>query len=561
MPTTTLRHVVLPALIVAAFGRELTAQPLPPVPVPIGNPITVDKANLGKTLFWEELLSSTRTMACGTCHLPSSGGSDPRSRLPESVHPGPDNLIGTPDDILGSLGVASNEADGSYTPIAPFGLDAQVTGRKAPSIVNAAFFSRALFWDGRATSRFTDPLTGGTVLANDASLESQAAGPPVSDAEMAFHGRDWDDVANTLSAARPLALASDVPQALDTWIGTRTYPELFAQAFGSPGVTPARLLMAIATYERTLISGQAPIDAFLAGQQNALSPQERRGFQIFNGPGRCNVCHAPPLFARRDGFGVGPQAESFFNIGVRPTNEDLGRFVVTGQPQHRGAFKIPSLRNVGLRAPYFHNGGMRSLEDVVDFYNRGGDFRQNQTPLIRPLGLGPPQRADLVAFLRNALTDPRVANELPPFDRPTLYSETQRVPGAYGAATAGSGNTSPRLIALEPPMLGNPNLTVALTDALGGAPAIIVLGVAPAPGTNLLGASLWVDPTGALLFAWGALAGTGPGGGHGSLMWSVPATASLAGTQLFAQGFVLDAGAPSGLAATRGSELTLFSAR
>ena len=111
---------------------------------------------------------------------------------------------------------------------------------------------------------------------------------------------------------------------------------------------------------------------------------------------------------------------------MRPPAEDLGRQIVTDNPGDRGRFKVPSLRNVGLRAPYFHNGGKATLTDVVNFYNVGGEFFDNQDPAINPLGLSPQQIAQIVDFLQNGLTDPRVAQGLPPFDRPTLHSELVR---------------------------------------------------------------------------------------------------------------------------------------
>ena len=113
--------------------------PIPALPVPTNNPITVNKRLLGKALFWDEQLSSTRTMACGTCHIPTVGGSDPRSTGSGATHPGIDGLFGTNDDIQASPGVIQNLASGQYLAHAQFGLDAQVTNRKAPSMIDAAY--------------------------------------------------------------------------------------------------------------------------------------------------------------------------------------------------------------------------------------------------------------------------------------------------------------------------------------------------------------------------------------------------------------------------------------
>ena len=125
-----------------ANGRTSQFDPVPPLAPPrdpIGNPTTGAKIYLGKTLFWEEQLSSTRTVACGTCHRGRSGGSDPRSDVGSSVNPGFDGIFGTDDDVMGSLGVPLNRADGTYEWSPLFGLRPQVTGRKAQSAINAAY--------------------------------------------------------------------------------------------------------------------------------------------------------------------------------------------------------------------------------------------------------------------------------------------------------------------------------------------------------------------------------------------------------------------------------------
>ncbi len=328
----TLPLIALTLVLGVAAARPVVAQPpqpLPPVPVPAGNPITPAKASLGKALFWDEQLSSTRTISCGTCHIPSAGGSDPRSALAGSigVHPGFDGTFGTDDDVRGSPGVPSSLALGTYVPEASFGVAPQVTGRKTPSMINAAF-SPLLFWDGRATGTLADPVSGATVLTADAALESQAVAPPVSAVEMAHADRDWNDVAARTAESTPLALAASVPAALDAWIAGRSYPQLFQEAFGTPQVTPARIAMALATYQRTLISDDAPVDQPPPGPGNPppLTQLEAQGRNVFNGPGRCVLCHGGPLFTDHQ----------FRNIGVRPIFEDLGRGAVTGLPIHDG---------------------------------------------------------------------------------------------------------------------------------------------------------------------------------------------------------------------------------
>ncbi|MEM7201946.1 MAG: cytochrome c peroxidase [Planctomycetota bacterium] len=531
------------ALFASLTAGSLQAQGLPPVPVPAGNPITADKANLGKVLFWEEQLSATKNVACATCHLPEAGGGDPRTM--DAHHPGPDGTFGTNDDLRGSPGVINSNADGTYNRAEPFPLVAQVTGRKAPSVINAAY-NPLQFWDGRATGTFRDPVSGQVVLGNRGSLESQAAEPPLSAVEMAHQGEDWVSLAAEITTAVPLALASDLPPALEAWIDQRDYPALFAEAFGDPAVTPARIAMAIATYQRTLISDQAPIDL------GALTQQQQRGRQIFNGPARCDRCHGGPL----------QTDQSFQNIGVRPRNEDLGRGGITGNPRDNGAFKVPSLRNVSLRAPFFHNGSQDTLDGVIDFYARGGDFRQGQSPRIQPFQLQPQDRAALIAFVRDGLTDPRVAQGLPPFDHPTLFSLSSAVPSSYGNGSAGLGGQVARLVADEPPLLGNATFTMAVADARAGAPAFLLADVAPNPsGTGLLGVPLWLAATPSLaLLPLGLLNGTGIGG-HESVVLDLPTTPTLAGATVYWQALVLDAAAAGGLASTAGVATTLMAAR
>ncbi|MEM7201147.1 MAG: cytochrome c peroxidase [Planctomycetota bacterium] len=534
---------VLTLGLVAAVHAQL---PMPPVPEPSGNPTTTDKVNLGKALFWDEQMSSTRTMACGTCHAHEFGGADPRAG--QAVNPGADGLFGTADDVFGSPGVPLTDAYGYYLPTSEYGLDVQVTGRMAPSVINAAF-NQEQFWDGRVGERFNDPVTGFQVLPFDASLEGQAAGPPTSSVEMGHMGRDWNDIAARIAASEPLAMASNIPPALDTWIGDNSYPDLFAIAFGDPAVTPARILMAIAAYERVLVSDQSPYDL---GVSN-LTPEEQQGWFVFTYPANCTMqCHTQPTF--RDG--------QYHNIGVRPPDEDLGRFNVTGLAADRGRFKTPGMRNLALRKRFMHNGIHTSIDELVEFYDRGGDFADNRSPLIKPLGLSASDKAAVVAFLRNGLLDPRVANNLPPFDRPTLYTETLLAPQTYGQGAAGSGGFEPRLLALEPPLLGNPNFTLALADGLGGSLALLGFDVAQGAGTPVAGVPLNLGATPAMVLAGvGVLAGSQPGDGYWSAPFALPTDPAFVGAPIFAQGFVVDPSTPEGLAATAGTQFALFAPR
>ena len=518
----------------------------PPPPPNPGNATTGTKVYLGKALFWDEQLSSTRTVACGTCHHSSNGGTDPRSvaQGAKSINPGLDGVLNTQDDVRGSLGVPSNDVSGQYVNVQTYGLAAQVTDRKTASHVNAGY-SQELFWDGRANSTFTDPITGLIVLPSNAALESQVLGPPVSSAEMGHNGRDWNDVAARVTASKPLALSPLVPIALQTWINGRTYPELFLEAFGTAEVTPARIAMAIAAFERSLYTDRAPVDLDVAGIQ-PMSQAARNGRQIFNGPGNCNLCHAAPLFTDNQ----------FHDIGVRPAIEDTGRQHVTGSVNSAGQFRTPSLRNVGLRQSFFHNGQFRTLQEVVAFYDRGGDFRSQQTnpnrdPRVVPLGLSPGAQNDLVAFL-NALTDPRMATEQAPFDRPVLFTESNRVPQIIGSGTAGADGIVPEIQAISPPVYGNPNFTISLNKSLGNATAILVVSQ-----RNYV--ALPAHPSRVGLFRGSVTtANTGPGNGWASLSFAIPEEHRNAG-KYYARWFVLDPTAPGGYSMTPAVVFTLFS--
>jgi cytochrome c peroxidase len=538
----SLRWLIALVPATAAIAQMGPLPPLGPPPVPPGNPITTAKASLGKALFWDEQLSSTGTVACGTCHRAASGGSDPRSApgTMASLHPGSDLTIGTPDDITGSPGVSLHDAGGAFVWSATFGLDPQVTSRRAPSHINAAY-SPLLFWDGRAGVAFNDPVTNAPILPNNGALENQATGPPLSDAEMAHMGRDWADVETRIAAATPLALASNVPPALATWIAGRSYPALFTEAFGSPQVTAARIALAIATYERTQFSNQAPVDS--AGA--VLTPDEAAGRNLF-GTLPCARCHAGPLTSDNQ----------FHYIGVRPANEDPGRFAVTGNAADRGAFRTPSLRNVALRPSFMHNGRFRTLEEVIDFYNRGGDFNApNKSPLITPLNLNPLQRAQLVAFLRRPLTDPRVASEAAPFDRPTLYVENGRAPlMLQDTGVAGGGGRVPEVVALDPPLAGNARFTVGVYHGLAGATATLVIDIAEPPAGGGIPAS------GSFARVETTLLGTGAGDGYGSATIAIPDDPALHGQIVFGRWFVSDPAAPGGVSSTRAFRMQIFGA-
>ncbi len=526
----------------AASQQQGPLAPLEPPPMPPGNPITAAKTYLGKTLFWDEQLSSTRTVSCGTCHHGASGGADPRSviQTAASTNPGPDALFNTADDIRGSAGVPVTNADGTYSWSA-FGMNDQATGRKTVSHINAAY-GQLLFWDGRASNVFRDPISNTVILNNGGALESQVIEPPLSTVEMAHSGQNWTEIAARMSDSKPLGLSPSLPQALSSWIGGRSYPELFQEAFGSPEVTPARIALAIATYERTQFSDRTPLDLD-AGGIAPLTAQEIRGRNVFN-QSSCNVCHAGTLMTDN----------SFRYIGVRPQADDLGRATVTGNNNDRGSFRVPSLRNVELRQSFFHNGRFTTLEDVVAFYNRGGDFNAPNKPngLIRPLGLNANQRAELVAFLRRPLTDSRVASETERFDRPMLYMESARVPEIVGNSRAGSGGIVPQIKAMSPPIVGNPHFTVSLYSAIGNASAVLVI------DENDPGVGASIPSTGSFARMVSTTQNTGQANGWTSVSTPIPNSTLVAGRTYFARWYITDPGAENGFAVTQAARFSVF---
>ena len=413
---------------------------LPPVPVPPENPITEEKRVLGKVLFWEEQLSWNDSMACGTCHRPADGGIDPRF----AVHPGFDLAFGSDDDILGSPGVRRADSLGSYYTDPVFGDDVQVTGRASQNYFGGLWGPKN-FWDGRAEGTFLDPLTDEVAIENGGALENQALVPILSDVEMAFEQRSWADVTSKLAAATPLVLATDLPTDVQDALTTSpTYPDLFAAAFGDGAITPTRIAFAIATYERTLVADDTPWDRFVDGDGTALTPAQVAGADFVQN-GACSACHGGPLFT----------SNSFRNIGLRPPEEDNGREGVTGDPNHRGRFKVPTLRNVGLRNRLMHTGQITDVADALRFYSMIGHthYTENQdSTVVGGIPMTAQQRSEIEDFLVNGLTDPRVAGEAFPFDRPALSTEDPvgvEPPTASGTRLVASARPNPFREAVE----------------------------------------------------------------------------------------------------------------
>jgi cytochrome c peroxidase len=541
-----LRPLLCLALPAAALAQSI----LPPPPTPSGNPTTPDKVLLGKALFWDEQLSSSRSVACGTCHVFSQGGADPRTA--RSVHPGPDGAFGTADDSHGSPGVARHDANRQLAGDPAFGVQPQVTPRRAPSVVNAAY-AQSLFLDGRADDVFRDPLTGAVLLPSGAALEHQIAGPPVSDVEMGHVGRTWADIALELGPLPPLALATQVPAPLQQFVAGRTYDQLFAQVYGTPGVTPARIVMAIAAYERTLVSDRSPFDLFLAGQ-GTLNPMQQLGLQRFQT--FCAGCHTD-LAATV--LTIGPVLADFRNIGVRPPAEDAGRMRVTQSFADRGKFRVPGLRNVALRGGFFHNGSANTLAEVVDFYARGGDFADNRDPLVAAISghVFISDNLQLQALL-GALTDPRVAQELPPFDRPRLWSEGPLAPHPLGTGAPGTLNLPPRLGTLGPAYLGSDVFGVGVDHLAPGLFSVLMVDLfGSTTPTPILGHELYLAWSSTLLFLpIGFSQDLGNGQGFTARTFHVPPSQVAPGTY-WLQWVALDPRGPLGLVSSNALPLAV----
>ena len=428
---------------------------------------------LGKALFWDVQVGSDGDVACATCH--NGAGVDHRTR--NQINPGFDggfDIAGPgavlragdfpfhpKDDIAGSGGVDKRDfvaivpgdsvdiGDEVTDPV--FGPERQVTGRATPSTINA-IFNELNFWDGRAVDVFNGVTVGNDdsariyavrggeptpirIAMQPASAASQAVGPALSDVEMSWAGRPWPELGRKMFSLRPLgqqevartdSLLGELVRRGEDGLDT-SYMQLVRDAFRSEywdSAVPVSIdgenftLMeanfsffwglSILMYESTLVSDETRYDAWASGR-GKLTRKERRGFEVFEGEGRCDQCHGGPLFT---GAAIDGGGDAFANIGVRPTREDRGR--------SDGEFKTPTLRNVELTGPYFHTGGYLTLRQVVDFYDRGGDFdNEEKDSQIRELELSNREKEELVAFMLT-LTDERVRFQQAPFDHPEL---------------------------------------------------------------------------------------------------------------------------------------------
>jgi len=523
-------------------GNVPAPPPLPAVPVPPANQFSAAKAVLGKILFMDEQLSADNTTACVTCHQLTRGGVDPR----RARNPGRDGIFGNGDDAIASPGVIKSDALTDYVRDTVFGLAPQVTNRTSMPMINAAY-SPTLFWDGRARGTFTDPETGTVAINNGGAFESQAIAPLDNAVEMAHADRDWTQITSKIAQSKPLALAANLPTDTAAAIAANpTYPMLFQAAFGDGRVSARRIAFAIATYERTLISNQSPFDRFTQGVPGALTAQQQAGWNAFNAS-NCAACHV----------GANQTGNGFRNIGLRPFAEDVGQSAITNNPADRGKFKVPNLRNVGLRGGFMHNGQFTTLNDVVAFYARApGAAPQfivgnNQDPLMANVNVPPQAVAPILDFLTTALLDTRVRDGLPPFDSVTLASQRPVTrPATLGAGTPGADAIVPVIIANMPSLIGSSEFRLGIDRGRGGAVATLVRSSSPPAANNRLADSVLVTTI--------TLPGTGAGAGYGTAHLPIPSDGSLDGTVEYYQWIVTDAAAAGGSAFSAPVRVTYF---
>ncbi|MEO6597388.1 MAG: hypothetical protein ABIP94_21810, partial [Planctomycetota bacterium] len=251
--------------------------------------------------------------------------------------------------------------------------------------------------------------------------------------------------------------------------------------------------------------------------------------------------------------------DDFRNTGVRPVAEDMGREIVTGNWADRGKFRVPGLRNVALRRSFLHNGRRQTLAQVVDFYSHGGDFADNRDPLVTALSgqILPSDRTALEALL-NELTDPRVAAERPPFDRPRLWLEGPLVPTAFGTGTPGTAPLPPRIAAVGPAYLGNDSFGIGV-DRLAPwlATGMLVDNVGFTTPMQLLGHNIFVaGSSGTQLFSLGVSLPAPAGDGYANWVFHVPLSSIIAGTYWF-QWIALDPAGPGGFASSNGMRIVV----
>jgi cytochrome c peroxidase len=362
-----IRAAVIALAIAAAFGsRSFSADDARPFPV-----------------ITPEMVDSMKVLPGGLAALPPILVPDDNAQTQAKTDLGRHLFFDTrmSGDFSSSCATCHNPSM-AFTDRLPRsrGFGGKTLLRNSPTVLNAAYNS-AQFWDGRA-----------------ATLDEQCKGPLLSPQEM-----------NMVDEKHLVDRLNAVPE----------YRRDFQTVFGT-APTLDNVAHAIAAFERTLVTPGSRFDRYALGDKTALTDQEKRGLVVFFGKGSCSECHKGSNFTDN----------KYHNLGAKPVPgnpEDLGRFAITHNPEDRGAFKTPSLRNVALTAPYMHDGSVATLEDVVDFYDRGGDGAPNQSKLIFKLNLTAQEKQDLVAFLKT------LTGTLPQVEIPKMYANQQR------QATGGQG--------------------------------------------------------------------------------------------------------------------------
>ena len=350
------------------------------IPYPPDNQPLRERMLLGRLLFFDPILSGEKDVACGTCHHPDFAFADGRQ-----FGVGVSGVGLGPDRVLSVSAVTGD-------PI-------PVESRSSPTIFNTAFAAAEgqpshlapMFWDGRAVG-----------------LEGQATMPIPSRTEMrgdAFPGGDEQAAAVTLDSiiARVRGIPEYVAQFRSAFPDEAAQTELDAAVIDS-----SSLARAIAAYERELVTRNAPFDRFVAGDDGALTAQQREGLESFFTTAKCFICHRGPMFSNFQFMVTGvPRAGPGASVLA---GDDTGREEHTGRPSDRYRFRVPTLRNVALTAPYMHDGVFATLEDVLRFYNEGTPRHDRVTVddlevvMQQPPGLTQTEVASIIAFLES-LTD------------------------------------------------------------------------------------------------------------------------------------------------------------
>jgi cytochrome c peroxidase len=330
--------------------------------------------------FCSALVGETRNVSIQPSGTPSADALKARFQRPATI-PFPKDNPYTPEKVsLGKklyfdtrLSVTSAQSCGScHSPSYGWGdglalgvgHGMQKLGRHSPTIVNAAW-SNIFMWDGRLPT-----------------LEDQALGPIQSPGEM------------NMPLEELMKRLVQIPE----------YKPLFASAFPEEPMSVKTLAKAIATYERTVVSERAPFDAWIEGDEKAISENAKRGFVVFNGKAQCASCHEGWNFTN----------EGFQDIGLPSDDVGRGKYL-PGVVKMQHAFKTPSLREIARRSPYMHDGSLATLEEIIEHYDRGGVDRPSRSDLMKPLGLTAQEKSDLVAYLNtlNSNLTPTAAPVLP----------------------------------------------------------------------------------------------------------------------------------------------------